>query len=263
MMDALEAGVHPDIHTHRKPGVGALVRLTRPWPELRSSNAVLLALVLDALDALRPVMQFLSAEVLFDCYENEFALAMEQELDPLSWFLTTTQPLPPETELRPILLHARPSSAPLLTRQALGDWVLDAVSQQGDVCQNDLLYWSALWFGATRARIVNEARAARDFLVLDTFHNTLDVPLEKSDGLIWVSGPLKNAPFKPPFDIKIENNPLIPEISLSLTTIWTLWQDKTTPEYALLRACIENALAQGWQITHGAEFMEPLAQEKN
>lgn len=203
----------------------------------------LTAAALDAVDALRPLFEPLSADIDVTAESDTGEVVVEHPY----WFIQADG-VSPELQLTPFWSEPEVCRVPGLTRDRLERWIsnalLDACGGKGG-CRS---FWNTIWLRAGRARLADAdaRRIGTASLVLDTQPGLLLVPIERDHRGAWVSGPYWHLAGEPPLSVRI--NRFFDSLSLTLSVHWSLWSEPGTPGRLELGLRLEALTALGWEL---------------
>ncbi len=204
---------------------------------------MLTAAALDAVDAIRPLFEPLSADLDVTAESESDELVVEHP----HWFIHADG-ASPELQLTPFWRSPEVCRVPGLTRDRLALWISNALL---DACRGKAgcrSSWNTIWIRAGRARLADAdaQRIGTESLVLDTQPGHLLVPIERDHRGGWVSGPYWHLAGEPPLSVRI--NRFFDSLSLTLSVHWSLWSESGTPGRREVGLRIESLTALGWEL---------------
>ncbi|WP_254449443.1 hypothetical protein [Anabaena sp. UHCC 0253] len=137
------------------------------------------------------------------------------------------------------------SQAPQLSPEILFNWIKTALEQD---CTNPdyRITWRIIHIYATRTRLFNEQEfQARQSLLLNSNAGELNIPIERLEDGLWVSGPVKETSIEPPVTFALSQE--YGGLSADMMIHWSLWTQPGQPEQIALQDAISRLLNKGWE----------------
>ena len=263
--------------------------LNAPQPQTRQAEDIAntepdsgpderLRVVLDAIDALREIVEPRIAHLDVACYfdwsgDNDWAedtsvkpsltrWALVRDVSPevVHWQVNVSADSPDEnTEEIPNFATV---DVPELSRDALAVWVEAALKQE---CPYSLTEtdgetgeaafckpsWNALEITGSRARLVENTHWENrsNFGVHDDDLNLVyGVPIERDASGLWVSEDADRFPLAQPVQIVFDSRYGISTLELRVRVPWERWLSEAYPEGVALRSILHRLLERGWQV---------------
>ncbi|WP_437723476.1 hypothetical protein [Sorangium sp. So ce861] len=204
------------------------------------SDALGIATVLNAVDALREGWEPLSAEAVVATTEGD-----DIPLRKPHWLLTRTS-VPVGVVLRATWVDPVRADVATLSRLELEAWLNGALRACGVERPGLQPEWRELRFDACRARLGPPSwRADREALRLRTEAGALVAPLERDDRGTWVSGPREPAWDQAPLKVLFTQQWGL--LSVHITVSYGFWLDEREPAAAELNRARASLEALEWE----------------
>ena len=228
------------------------VRYSRNIPEDPIEAAID---VLDVVEVLQPIFEPTSADLRVGCISklnrqrNNQASSFEN-----GWHIRSSD-LPEKVEVDREFGSIDPNNSPnfevpLLSKQAMIDWVIKALNQKysdSKVCD---LAWFDFNFNTVRTKIFTEELLVGQQM-MRAFHDRYgyyEYPLVRESGQLWVYSPHIDLYLFPTFSVSVNHDEWDRTMGLKIKVGWSWWTQFGFKERDVLLKTIPQIEALGWDL---------------
>lgn len=86
--------------------------------------------------------------------------------------------------------------------------------------------------------------AASSFIRIAAGAGTIDHPVDRREGAIWVAGPLPHKTLVPPVELRVMNEAGL--LTFDASVYWSIWATEDAPGATDLAAAVERVITRGW-----------------
>lgn len=183
----------------------------------------------------------LAIELRVGCYDRE--IFTEGKLRPDQPFqLLVHEPRPAEVRIKPIYDSVE-SRVPALSSHEVASWIERALSQS---CGDDERYQMSLReLDVLASRVRLPGNEASDRLVLDCYAGTVAIPMERRDGVAWVTAPPAGYGVQQPVELSLENRDGY--LRFAIDIYWSPWVGEIDRPGSALAEAVARLTKRGWQ----------------
>ena len=209
--------------------------------------------VIDVVEALRPVFEPTSANLLIGCIEKSARKSSSNTNPPETRWHIRRANLPKKTEA--YREFGSSGFAPdfevaTLSKPILVDWVKKAFNQK---CRDSKVYdlaWFDFNFNTVRTKIFTEELLVGKEMMRATHtrYGYYEYPLMRENGQLWVYSPVSDLYLFPTFRIKVNHIDWQEMMELNLYVGWSWWTQEGFKEREVLMQIIPQIEALGWNL---------------
>ena len=241
-----------DCFVHTFPG--SLIELEFTGQENNFSEIQQIALILQAFDELKNVMQPLAADLQINCCDREF-LFFDWQLEsdpPLPHWHLRIKDIPTDLKLEPGYVNSQITEVEEISKANMMSWIEKALQQKCPNPKTHQICWNNIDIYAVRARIFDENLfREHQSLKVDYKLRTYELPFDRRNNGVWIYGS-NNFKSEYPFTIQLYREFELLFIRISIR--WSLWTEYGSPENIALSRAISRIVAKGWQVSSSMEL---------
>lgn len=186
----------------------------------------------------------LVVEAVVGCFDHERLHIPADALPPKPHWLVHKDSLPPGVKLYHLYADPERTSLPQIDRDPLVSWLEHVLEQR---CPDPTTMEPTLMdLVVPTCRVKLPPSFARiDFLALDCYAGTVEVPVEAEDGAVWIAGPRAGYAMHPPLSVTVgnDNGALI----LNAKLYWSPWRGEMERTGSDLSEAVHRFEQRDWR----------------
>lgn len=163
------------------------------------------------------------------------------------WYVRSTA-ASPAVASSPVWNGAREQSVAALDRSTLRGWIAGALERasRATAAGGMPVVWEELRSHANRVRLPDGLNPSSEVLALCYGSHVIHYPVERIDGVAWVSGPLVAKSLTSAIDMRVTNEAGF--LTLEIHLFWSLWSDPVHPGWNELLRATQRLRDHGWAL---------------